>query len=514
MRFNNLKPTAKTALMALSILLLGVGMSVAQQQVNLTAGPATLTTPDGATVPMWGYSCGAVVTGSTATCGPLNTLAPGWSPVVITVPTGQSLTINLTNNLSFTPTGSTTPNTVPTSMTIVGQLGGGLGSTAKIVPSPTHPPLSPTWPVAGGTATFTPPPQGPRVQSFSTEVAAGATTATALTWTNPRPGTYLIESGTHPSIQGPMGLYGILVVTSAPTATAGTETAAGTAYPGVNYDAEVPVLLSEIDPVQNNAVNAAVNTAGFTETAVWSGQPNGCGNPSSSSYRTCYPPTVNYSPLYYLLNGVAFDKTNAPASLFPVTPANTLAATGNVLVRFVNAGLHMHVPSIVGSLTGSTPVAGLSLIAEDGNPLPGVTRVQSEVFLAAGKTYDVMVNVPAACTPVPPATTCTTTALPVFDRQLSLSGNATARDSGMLAYLGVNGAGLPADPAFAGAVANNDVYNSVIPGQSLTVADSSKGVIANDINVYGVQVLTPPTQGSLILNTNGTFTYTPNSGWA
>ncbi len=44
------------------------------------------------------------------------------------------------------------------------------------------------------------------------------------------------------------------------------ETAAGTAYPGVPYDAEVPLLLSEIDPVQNAAVAAAVNTAGFSET--------------------------------------------------------------------------------------------------------------------------------------------------------------------------------------------------------------------------------------------------------
>jgi FtsP/CotA-like multicopper oxidase with cupredoxin domain len=106
-------------------------------------------------------------------------------------------------------------------------------------------------------------------------------------------------------------------------------------------------------------------------------------------------------------------------------------------VRFVNAGLRMHVPSIVGAQTGT--VAGFSLIAEDGNPLPGSARVQSEVFLAAGKTYDVMVNVPAAGG----------SALPVFDRELSLSGNATARDAGMLAYLGINGAGLPAAPAFS-----------------------------------------------------------------
>ncbi len=68
-------------------------------------------------------------------------------------------------------------------------------------------------------------------------------------------------------------------------------------------------LFSEIDPVQNNAVNTAVNTAGFSETKVWSGQPDQCGNPSSPNYQTCYPPAVNYSPRYYLINGVAFDKT-------------------------------------------------------------------------------------------------------------------------------------------------------------------------------------------------------------
>ncbi|MGA7178364.1 MAG: Ig-like domain-containing protein [Thiobacillaceae bacterium] len=497
--FNSL--LLKAGLMV-SGLLLASGVSLADG-VNLTAGSASLTLPDGSTVPMWGYSCDATQPASTtATCAKLNPAATGWSPVVITVPTGTNLTINLTNNLSFS-----NGNTVPTSLVIVGQLGGGLGSAPIRTPSPDHSNAQQlTWPIADPTVKGTPPAQGPRVQSFATEVAVGTTAGTgqcaspcALTWTAPKPGTYLIESGTHPSIQGPMGLYGILVVTGAPTAdpTTGAETAAGTAYPGVTYDAEVPLLFSEIDPVQNNAVNAAVNTAGFSETRVWSGQPGQCGNPQApvGTINTCYPPAVNYTPLYYLINGVAFDKTHAAASLFPASP--TSGVSGNVLVRFVNAGLRMHVPSLVGTLTGGTAaLPGFSLIAEDGNPLPGVPRVQTEVFMAAGKTMDVMLNVPPANSP----------ALPVFDRELSLSGNATERDAGMLAYIGINGAGLPADPA---AVANQDTYDALIAGKTLTVSDPAKGVIANDVNVHGVAVSTPPSHGTLTLNVNGTFTYVP-----
>src|SRR6202163_377137 len=123
MEFNNLKATLRTAAVAVSVLLVGV-LAVAQQQVNLAAGPTTVTLPDGAALPMWGYSCGAVVSGSTATCAKLNPAAAGWSPVVITVPTGPDLTINLSNNLSFIA-GTETHN-IPTSLVIVGQLGGGL----------------------------------------------------------------------------------------------------------------------------------------------------------------------------------------------------------------------------------------------------------------------------------------------------------------------------------------------------------------------------------------------------
>jgi FtsP/CotA-like multicopper oxidase with cupredoxin domain len=101
------------------------------------------------------------------------------------------------------------------------------------------------------------------VQSFSTEVAHGATTA--LTWAKLNPGTYLIESGTHPSIQGPMGLYGVLVVTTAPAA-GGRGVAYSSANSIVNYDADVPMVLGEIDPVLNREIALDVVTTGFVET--------------------------------------------------------------------------------------------------------------------------------------------------------------------------------------------------------------------------------------------------------
>jgi hypothetical protein len=702
------KVVLKAAALVAASLLLSAGVSFGQQVVNLTAGSAGITLPDGAGVPMWGYSCGAsaaavtsststtftangvtdstgamvanayigytvtvtVVSGTTTTtytgtvasntttaltltaagwtsagtaatppngsafaiaastagCAPLNSRATGgylgaiavvnggsgytaaptvtitpaagntptaaasavaniqngqvvsvsvtnpgmgytsaptvsfssgaatataglwWSPVVITVPSGQALTINLTNNLySSLLTSTTAVNPIPTSIMIVGQVGGGLGSLSQrtTTPSPGHANAQGcvTWfiantapgvPCTTDASGAAPPVQGPRVQSFATEVpsvVAGSTTApTSLTWSALRPGTYLLESATHPSIQVPMGLIGMLVVTTAPSSTV-----AGTAYPGiagsaaVTYAAEVPLEFSEIDPVQNAAVNAAVNTSGFSETMVWDGHTGACGDPSSTTYHQCYPPAVNYTPFYYLINGVAFSKPNVTASVFSTIPVNPTAGSP-LLVRLVNAGLRMHVPSIVGSQTAgftgagaSATVNGFTLIAEDGNPVPGVLapaattapaapRVQNHVFMPAGKTYDVMVNAPGTGTPD----------LPIYDRELSLSANSSERDAGMLAYIAVTGSTLPATPGAAGGVfavaaANPDTYNSLVsctaaPCVPLVVSDVSKGVIANDINVYGVAVQTQPAGGVVTLNANGTFTYIPNVG--
>ncbi len=604
MRINPPQAMIETAAWGAAVLLLGAGAAAAQQQINLTASGTGLVLPDGTRTPMWGYFCGTPVSGSTATCAAANAKVPpnSWSPVIITVPIGQNLQINLTNNLSFLPNGSTTPNNIPTSLMIVGQVGGGLGSGATYSPSPQHVNQPVTWPTIDAAGeVFTPPAQGPRVQSFGTEVAVGETTNNALIWKAPRPGTYLLESGTHPSIQGTMGLIGMVVVTKAPTTGA-----QGIAYPtgylnknvaAVTYYGEVPLIFSEIDPNQNVSVEDAVHSVGFNEDATYglitgggsvasvsvpvggsgyTGIPTvqfsgGGASPADQATGTavvtkgvvnsititsggtgytstpivtisggggtgaraqaalnlqanalgqcqgpngplpapsaCYPPTVNYTPLYYLINGLAFSKASPGTSVFPVTQGTaTGTIKGNVLVRFVNAGSHMHVPSIVGS-QAPNGATGFQLIAEDGNVIPGVgtvagARVQSEVFMAAGKTYDVMINAPAFGS----------SALPVYDRELSLSGGSVNRDSGMIAYIGVNGSTVAAQAVKA--VANPDKYNAVISGQMLTVSDPSKGVIANDLKIYAVQVSTWPTKGHLTLNSDGTFTYAANGNWS
>ena len=186
----NFRARLRAVLLVSGFFLMATVTGLGQQQINLTAMPTTTTMPDGTMLPMWGYVCGSAVTGSTASCAALNSAAVAnpaattWSPVVITVPSGQGLTINLTNSLSFA-TGTGT-NTVPTSIVIVGQVGGGLGTARTTAASPDHsnaqgcpswfiaanPPGTPCTAQAPG-ASGIPPVQAARVQSMATEVVVG-----------------------------------------------------------------------------------------------------------------------------------------------------------------------------------------------------------------------------------------------------------------------------------------------------------------------------------------------------
>jgi hypothetical protein len=501
-------------------LVTSAGAAWAQSAVTLTAAPTTANLPDGQSVPMWGYFCSAPSDG--VSCTAMNGTAQtgsAWQPPLIRVPAGASLTIKLVNNLTF---GAGDQN-VPTSIVIDGQVGGGLGDPPARMASPTHDAQGTTWPGSAGTptasscgdgtfadtGTFCPPVQGLRVRSFGKEVAAGASNS-ALTWNNLRPGTYLIHTGTQPSIQHPMGLYGVLVVTEDPLKCSLTPQCAYPSSPtnaasGTAYDADVPLLFSEIDPEQNRAVDAAVHTGGFNATTPWAG-PGACKGGAAA----CYPPAVNYSPRYYLINGTSFDRTNAAASTFSV-PASladpTASLSGNVLLRIVNAGQRTHVPAVVG--------ANLTPLAEDGNKVSTAMGVQSSLPMAPGKTFDAIIH-PAHVS----ATAYDGATLPVFDRQLSLSTN-NQRDGGMQAYIAVGaGAAVGTVGSSSSAVllsAPTNLTFYCIAGNSLSVTEASKGLLRGVTGASGVALPALPaftgdvSAATLSLNADGTFSYKPST---
>lgn len=202
-----------------------------------------------------------------------------------------------------------------------------------------------------------------RVRSFSHETAAGNVAAVAYTWTDVRPGTYLYHAGSHITVQFQMGLYGALTKNEG----------VGEAYPGVFYDNELTVFYSEIDP----ALHEAVASGDFGPAAAVTS-------------------TVDYVPQYFLVNGEPFTPLQA------ATQAGEVGQT--TLIRFVNAGLKMHVPVING--------LDMEVVAEDGFPYAH-PRKQFSLGLPAGKTRDVLV------TPTAPGTYA------LFDRRLYLTNGPT-----------------------------------------------------------------------------------------
>jgi len=174
---------------------------------------------------------------------------------------------------------------------------------------------------------------GGRVRSFTHETAPGATGV--YTWTGLREGTYLYQSGTHPAKQVQMGLYGALSVLPATP---------GQAYndPNTAFDNEVVLLYSEIDPALHD--------------------PPATAKP------------LNYKPEYFLINGEPCPNA-APIIDHPVV------TNENVLIRFLNAGLKTHVPTLLGGY--------MTVIAEDGNLYP-YPKEQYSVSLPAGKTVDAL----------------------------------------------------------------------------------------------------------------------------
>ena len=322
-------------------LLSSVGLVVAAPAVaveySLRADDVQTTLPDGNTVTQWGYALGS---------DPVT--VPG---TTLTVPSGDSqLVINLQNDLPE-----------PVSVVIHGQ-----------------------------TAVMTPVMTGGRVRSFTHETAPGTTGR--YEWNGLRPGTYLYQSGTHPAVQVPMGLYGAM--------TKDHDDAPREAYAGVGYDNDVILLFNEIDPVLNAAV-----VSGAYGTAA-------------------YPTTIDYAPRYFFINidGVPYAITDPPA-----TPVGVGAIGERILLRFLNAGLKTHVPLLQGSY--------LSLVAEDGRRYP-YDRQQYSVFLPAAKTVDAIFE-PTSAGGDPPV-------YPLYDRRLDVANPAAGggqASGGMMAFLAVSASG-------------------------------------------------------------------------
>jgi len=212
-------------------------------------------------------------------------------------------------------------------------------------------------------------------------------------------------------------------------------------------NAEPVALFSEIDPSQNVAVYAATGDV------------------------TSYPSTVDYNPTYFLINGESHDTASPP----PAIPAGMPGK--DVLVRFLNAGLRSHTPAIVG--------LDMRLVAEDGNPYPGLLKRQASSLLPAGKTLDVLVAMPAV-----------DATYPLFDRMLDLSSDNQA-DGGMLAYLKVGtGSPPPTQPP-------EPVLTSYDAIEDTALIGAAPG------GVSGATLVSGPSNGILVLNGDGSFTYTP-----
>jgi FtsP/CotA-like multicopper oxidase with cupredoxin domain len=269
-----------------------------------------------------------------------------------------------------------------------------------------------------------------RVTSFDTATAMDA--VGNYSWSGLKAGTYLYHSGTHPQVQVQMGLYGVLVVN-------------GASYP--DFDQDAVLLYSEIDPALHEAVD-------------------------SETYGTpTYPSTFDYKPTYFLINGTAY----------PQTPDIALTTSEDVLLRFANAGLKTHVPTLQGLY--------MSVIAEDGNLYP-YPKEQYSIELTAAKTMDAMVNVGTAGR------------YALYDRSLHLT-NAAATGGGMLTFLNVASGGGP--------TATDDDYST--PEDTPLSVPLVEGVLANDTGASEATVVTGTSAGSLIFDTDGSFDYTPNENF-
>ena len=311
----------------------GIALSV---DYTIQAGVDNLVMPDNAVIPVWGYA---------PVAGPFDVnLNPGLVIGRVTVP-GPVLTVNEGDVLHVTVQNAL-PAGYNTSIVLPGQrmptnVGGAL--------------LPPVY------DNNTP----PRVMSFTAESPNGG--SAEYYFNAVKAGTYRYESGTDPTLQVGMGLYGAVIVRPANPLQAYTPTATN---PNTAFASEAVLLYSEIDPFLHFA-----------------GNDNTYGTPA-------YPSQIHVDAKYFLINGVPYSTTRPPIA---VGGAGT-----TTLLRFLNAGSRIYDPTLLGT--------AMTLIAEDGNLLP-YPETLATLLLPPGKTHDVLV------------TPSVNGRLPLFDRRLGTVNN-------------------------------------------------------------------------------------------
>ena len=144
----------------------------------------------------------------------------------------------------------------------------------------------------------------------------------------------------------------------------------------------------------------------------------------------------------------------------------------NTLLRFVNAGLRK--PHPVADRAGYEAGGGRT-----GTYCRAIPRCRAKGSFAAGKTYDVLVNLPTATDPISGTVAYAAKAYGVFDRQSNLFAGNTP-DSGMQTFLQVGGANLP-----------TGVQPVVVPDIFTVPNDGSQfqgNVLLNDTAVFSAAV--------------------------
>lgn len=367
---------------AATLLAAGAGTARAMS-VTLCAEPYTVALPgETLPVPMWGYRQVADASQCSATSAPRSSAA---SPV-ITVPAGDStLSVTLVNRLA-----------VPTSVVIAGQAlpaDGGAAVMAEDLIGPSCDPSTLAMPTR----------MACRVRSFTGETEPNA--SRTYTFTNLRPGSFLLQSGTHPQAQVQMGLVALLKQDAAPLdLTARRLYGAAAADANASFDVDAAVVLSEVDVAQHNRIQSTLGTDG--QQAQWKAGGS----------------TLDYAPKHFLINGRPFDGSNVSASDIGVSAPNG----SRLVLRLANAGLQSR--SLM--LTNGT----WRVLTEDGYPYAS-PREQATVLLPAGKTGDVaMLAVNAG------AVGSTATMGALFDRRGGAAGAGNAPLGGQVARLAVTSA--------------------------------------------------------------------------